>query len=194
MSQELREAIRADIGDDNEEQAPRFPDEKLDVFINTALKRLARRVELDITITDGELSRTPTSAEFDLIVLQTECLIATRERYSAIRKGVRVRQDENEVDTSVGLSPFLQAVSGEGGVCTLLEEAIKQTLSQNSGAALYGENIWHGNRKLYEDVDHDGQGSERIYGPRKDGHIRREGNSGIDGDGYGFTGRYTEDS
>ncbi len=189
------QAVRTAIGDDDPKDE-RFDYDQIVALISGALKRLARRILLNITITNGALSREPTSTESDLIVIQTQCNIAKRELYNASRKGARIRQDESSVDTAAGLSVLKEAVNGEGGVCTELEAAIAEYLEENpiettSVAGTYGENIWQGNKKLYEDVDHDGQGFERIYTPRKQAHQRKESSGG---DGHVFDeDRFTTD-
>jgi len=74
----LKEIIRSDIGDDDPSNE-RYDDDKLNTFIEGALKRLYTAIGLTITIDGGELSSTPTTSQFNLIVLQTECNIAKRE-------------------------------------------------------------------------------------------------------------------
>jgi hypothetical protein len=163
-SQDIREIIRADIGFDNPSDET-YDDPKLNIFIKSALSQLAFKVGLSISISDGVFSTDPDQSQSALILLQTECIIATRERYQAIKKSVRVKQDENSIDTSTGLGPFSAAVAGKGGVCEMLEKAIVLYNSGVSAAAVYGENIWSGNSNLYEDADHNGQGFERIFRP-----------------------------
>ena len=182
MATEIRKTIRNDIGDDNPLNE-RFTDDQLNTFIDTGLKRLNRRIALTITITDGVLSAVPSSSQYDLIVLQTECIIGKRENYAAIRRGVRVKQDENEVDMSAGLGSFKEYV--QGGVCQELEDALAEYIASgavelSSAVSDNAEIIWSGNQKVYEDIDHSGQQSERIWTPREDGHIKRDGDGSTD--------------
>ena len=141
-----------------------------------ALKRLNRILGWSFSIVDDEISPVPNDGESDLILLQTECLIATRERNTAIRKGVNVKQDDSSIDTTGNLSAFNQAVGGEGGICTLLKEALVEyeTSGANGVAALYGEIIWRGNSDKYNDADFNGQGNERLFRPGED-NLNNEG-------------------
>lgn len=197
----LREEIRSLIGDDGgatgEEE--RFDDNRINIYISSGLKRLKRILGISVTIDDGVLSPEPTDAEFDIIALQASCIISNRELYDASRKGVRVRQDENEVDTATGLGAFGDAVSSEVGVCGQLSAAIAQYIESglatvDSAAAQYGENVWSGNSDVYSNSDHNGQAHERIYKPRSNNrNSTSDGIEGIDGNTYlGDSGRFTE--
>lgn len=193
MSEEYTviDQIRAVIGDDDPVNE-RFTDDQINSLINVACNRLqAAAATFLISISDGELSKVPTPTEYALLVMQVQCILANRDLNSAIRKGVRVKQDENEVDTSAGLSAFIQAVTGKGGICDQLKDAIKDYITNGdtdgSAAAQYGENIWSGNRNVYDDVTHNGQFSERKNFPRGFDNIDREGETG-DFDPFRHTG------
>jgi hypothetical protein len=188
MAKEIREEIRSAIGDDDASDET-YTDHQLNIFIRAALKRLKVRAGIDIAIANGVLAPVPTTEESALIGLQTQCMIAHRQFRSATLKGVKVKQDDSSVDTSAGLSGLRESVSGDGSPCAQLEDLLREYLAKVAGAVeTYGDAVWSGNSRLYEDVDHDGQHSERIFRPGPGGHRKRdsEGN-------YWWDGRWTSE-
>jgi hypothetical protein len=171
-SKEVREEIRAGIGDDDPSDE-KFSDHQLNIFIRAALKRLRTRVSMTITITNGIFDTDPDDSQADLISLQAQCLINQRDFKKSADKGVRVRQDQSEIDTIGGLNAVGTSAAGEYSACAMLEQAIQDyiknnpTLKIDSVASLYGKNIWAGTRKLWQDVDFDGQGSDTLWGSQR---------------------------
>jgi len=183
MAKEIREEIRSAIGDDDA-SAETYTDYQLNIFIRSALKRLKVRAGIDIAIANGTLTPAPTAEESALIGLQTQCMIAHRQFRSAALKGVRVKQDDSSVDTAAGLGGLRESVSGAGSPCAQLEDLLREYLAKVAGAVeTYGEAVWSGNSKVYEDIDHDGQHNERIFRPGPGGHRDKdlEGNVWWDG-------------
>ena len=174
-STEVREDIRSAIGDDGVTLT--YTDAQLNIFIRQALNLLSTKVAIAITIntSTGEFSSDPGAEQAALISLQVQCLIARRDFKTAAGKGVRVKQDENEVDTSAGLTGLQSTVDGDYSPCAELDRLVVLYLSSvNGGVADNAEAIWSGNSRIYEDVDHDGQQDERIYRPGPGGHRHRD--------------------
>ena len=170
-SQDIRSEVRALIGDDDVDNET-FSDSQLNNIMSAALRRLRNRVGMTITLSSGSFSTDPNDSQSDLIILQTACLISQRQFRDAVGKGVRVQQDENMIDTAAGLSGYAQSVGGEYSFCAILEDAIsvyKETglVDISSATSEYASNIWAGTQKLYEDVDYDGQGSDRLWNDGK---------------------------
>jgi hypothetical protein len=170
MGKDIREEIRAAIGDDDPADET-FTDQQLNIFIKASLKRLGVRVGMAIAITNGVLAPAATAGESGLISLQAQCIIAQRQFRTASLKGVKVSQDESSVDTSAGLGGLRESVSGAGSPCQQLEDLIREYLAKIAGAVeTHGTAVWSGNSRIYEDVDHDGQHSERIFKPGPGGY------------------------
>lgn len=180
--QEVRTEIRVLIGDDDPANEA-YTDLQLNNFIGAAITRLNRKIvtpALPFQFASGVFySVQPNSTQADLIVLQSSCMIFTRKQFELAQRAVSVKQDENSVDTSVFANGLADAISGPQGVCTQVDVAIKNYLNTvGSAAANAGENVWSGNSKLYEDVDFDGQGMERIYRPRQSSFQQRSKTGG----------------
>jgi hypothetical protein len=181
-AQQIREEIRVAIGDDDHANET-YTDQQLNIFIRAALRRLANRVGMTITITLGAFSTAPSDQQADLISLQSQCLFAQRQFREAVDKGVRVRQDENEIDTSAGLGGYKESVSGKYSACAMLEEDISDYIENNpdleieSVTSKYAADIWAGTQNLYDDVDFNGQGEDRLWhqgrGDRRSSHRNR---------------------
>jgi hypothetical protein len=184
-SNDVRTSIRTQIGDDNPESET-YTDLQLNNFIGSAISRLNRRIispTLPFHFASGIFYPSqPNDVQGDLVILQASCMILTRQYYQLAQRSVRVKQDENEVDTSVFANSFKDLVTGTNGVCSQLDKAVALYLNTvGSAATASGQNIWSGNSELYADVDHNGQMSERIYRPRAHGHLRRSGRGGDSG-------------
>jgi hypothetical protein len=177
-AQEVREEVRVTIGDDDSDNET-YTDGQLNIFIRAALKRLKNRVALGITITLGSFSTEPTDCQADLISLQVQCMINQRDLKRGIDDGIRTRQDQSEVDTIGALNSHSQSALGKFSACETLEGAIADYIENNpdldipSVASTHGKNIWAGNRKLYEDVDYEGTGSDRLWSTQPGNRRRR---------------------
>jgi hypothetical protein len=166
---EVKQEIRALIGDDDHTNET-YTDQKLDVFLRYALRRLANRVALTTTLTNGEFDVAPSTGAADLIVLQAACVIVTRElREESISKGASFKIDIHTMDTSPGLNGLKESVSGPHGICEMLEASIDDYIRNNPGLTIasptseHASNIWAGTSKLYDDVTFDGQSSGRVW-------------------------------
>jgi hypothetical protein len=174
MAKDIREEIRLAIGDDDPANET-FTDQQLNIFIRASLKRLKVRVGLAMVIDNGVLDPVPSTEESALVGLQAQCMIAHRQFRTASLKGVKVRQDESSVDTAAGLVGLRESVAGDHSPCQQLEDLIKEYLTKVVGAVeTFGQAVWSGNSRIYEDVDHEGQHHERIFKPGPGGHRKRD--------------------
>lgn len=141
------------------------------LFVTKAVRRLNRRLHLIGTVSamavSGAYVLGADNDDFqDFIVMQAECLIAKRQQGEAVSKGIRIRSGQDEIDTTAGFRGYGDVTSS---ICDELEEAIADYLEEAEKAAGYstvaedGAMIWYGEQRKYEDVDHDGQYSEREH-------------------------------
>lgn len=156
----IKNDIKTDLGITTE-----FTDTELTTFIQKALNRLNRRLnyvgtsqELSFDSGLGVILPTPSTALLDLITLQSECLIASRSRVSAVAKGIRVRDGDSEIDTTASFGGH-NAIVRE--LCEELTLGINQFLYNQAGVAQHAKVSWYGNRRIEADMDHDGQGTGR---------------------------------
>lgn len=54
---------------------------------------------------------------FNLVMLKSECMIAKRAHFDAAGKGIRVRDGDTEIDTSVSFAGLASLVNDQGGPC-----------------------------------------------------------------------------
>ena len=97
-----------------------------------------------------------------LLLMQAECLVAKKQHFDAVSKGIRIRSGTDEVDTTAAFGGY-KDVSKD--ICDELKDMLED-FGEELGKAVaetYGDMIWYGNQRKYEDVDHDGQYNE----PRK---------------------------
>ena len=160
----LVDQIKLNLGlaDDDYTQA------EYEMFVEKALNRINRRLrligtdnEMSFNTNTGLIDPDPDAAVYDLILMQIECMIVKRGRRIAIGKGIRVKDGETEIDTTAGFRGYNDLVND---ICGELDDAIEDYLANGAGdggAYQYAENVWYGNRKIYADMDHDGEGSGR---------------------------------
>lgn len=134
-------------------------------FIDKAVKRINRRLcftgtaaELTFNTLTGQISPVPDSTICDFILMQAECMISKRNFNVGIRKGIRVKDGETEIDTTAGFGGFSDMIKS---FCGELDEAVKEFFRKEH-EDLYrnvtGEVVWYGNRNICEDLFHNGQG------------------------------------
>jgi len=155
--EDITNQIKTDIA----ATATELSDEAIQIFIVKSLDRLNMKLMLEGTSAElsfddskGVVVPTPSSSMRALIVMQAECLIVKKRQADAVRKGIRVRDGESEIDTTAGFRGHGDVVSG---VCKELEDAIAAFLRGQGGAEQHGDLIWHGNQRLFEEANHDGQ-------------------------------------
>lgn len=145
-------------------------EEALRSFLQKAIIRLDGRLALitDTTmvstddncnvIVNGDYANTLHS----LLLMQAECLIAKKQHFDAVSKGIRIRSGTDEVDTTAAFGGY-NDVSKD--ICNELKDALEDfsEFLDKAVTETYGSLIWYGNQRKYEDADHDGQYNE----PRK---------------------------
>jgi hypothetical protein len=149
------EIIKTNMGLDTE-----YTQTEYETFISKALRRLNRRLfftgttsVLSISSSTGSITPTPNDTIFDLIILQSECLISKNIRRQAVSKGIRVRDGDSEIDTTAGFSGHSDVVKD---FCGELEDAIKDYLVNHDGAGQHGDMIGYADQEIYEVLDHNG--------------------------------------
>jgi hypothetical protein len=86
---------------------------------------------------------------FNLILLRSECMIAKRAHFDAAGKGIRVRDGDTEIDTSVSFAGLASLVNDQGGPCAeyqkMLEGYCAYIFRTTEGdITKYGTIIWAG--------------------------------------------------
>jgi len=165
--------IRADIGDDGANQS--YTDTQIITLVAKAASRLDAKLSEGSASSGGFIAfeqatsgstflasgtfTLPSGAStgglpnelFNLIVLQTECILAKRANFDAAGKAIRVRDGDTEIDTSVGFKGLISLVSEDGGPCKELEKALSDYISGQEGdVTQYGSLIWKGNVRKWE--------------------------------------------
>lgn len=161
---ELADYVIDDIGDTE------LTTDQVRALVKKAILRINRKLTvagISSTITlDADECKATISADADvvkdLVVLQTECIIATRNYMESVSKGIRIRSGTDEVDTTAGFggqNAVVKAVCGE--LQTAIADFVETQI--NSNVEDYASLIWYGEQRKYEDVDHDGQYDERRH-------------------------------
>jgi len=152
ITKQIKEDIAATAGE--------FTEEQLEIFIVKSLDRLNLKLQLQGTTDElsfndslGVIQPTPSSPMRALIVMQAECLIVKRRQSSAISKGIKVRDGDSAIDTTAGFAGHKDIVTD---ICETLDKCIAAFLRGLSGVEDLGAIIWHGNSRLFEDADFDG--------------------------------------
>jgi hypothetical protein len=140
-----------------------FTQAELEGFIEKALNRLNRKLkwtgtsnELSINSSTGLIEPTPNSSTTDLIIMQTECIMVKQLSRIAVGRGIRIRDGDTEIDTSVKFAGFGRIVDD---YCNELNDAITNFLvgESSSGGAL----VDYSTMRIKETMSHSGQGSGR---------------------------------
>lgn len=136
----LLDDIRLDIGDDG--ATPRYTDTQLANFVAKAARRVNRTLSLlntDAISVDssGNITQpeSPTDEITDILLLQTECLIYSREVSSATTQngaGALVRDGEQLVDTRGQANLITSLKDADSNPCEQLQRAITQYLLEES--------------------------------------------------------------
>jgi hypothetical protein len=143
-------------------------------FVRKAVVRLngklaARGIDTQLSIDDECSIDFPADIFQALLVMQTECLIAKKDHFEAVSKGIRIRSGQDEVDTTAGFGGYGDVSTS---ICEELEDLLdayqeqlekEESETEYGAIANYGQMVWYGNQRKYEEADHDGQYSE----PRK---------------------------
>lgn len=162
---ELADYVADDLGDTS------LTTDQIRSMVVKAILRMNRRLEvadLEISIAlDADESTaifpsTNANTLKDFVIMQAECMIAKRQQMEAVSKGIRIRSGADEVDTTAGFGGQRDIVKT---ICGELEAAFADFIESQSrsSVATYGTLIWHGEQDIYEDVDHNGQFSERKH-------------------------------
>lgn len=163
-SSDITDLVKLDLGLTDE-----FTDAEYNDFVNKAVKRVNRKLCLTSTSDQmvfdtgtGIITPTPNDTLLDIIVLQIECFVVTRDRKTAVGKGIRVKDGETEIDTTASFGGFDAQVKA---ICQELKDAVSDYLNKQDKEAfsdVVSENaevIWYGNTRICEDLLHSGQGS-----------------------------------
>ena len=160
LEEDLSQQIKTDLAI----SATEFTTSEINIFITKAVNRINRRLlltgtsaQMSYNSTIGTISPALNSSLQDLIVLQTECLIAQSRNSNAVSKGIRVKDGDSEIDTTAGFAGHKDVISR---LCDELDEAIKQYLYNTTGAAQNGKMVWYGNSNVFEEMGHNGQGNQ----------------------------------
>jgi len=141
--------LRLDIGDDEviaSGVSLRYTDAQLVGFLQKSARRINRI--LDLTDTTDEIAvsssgvLTPTNTDFeDLVLLQAECLISTREVQADLSSGgggVVVKDGEQNIDTKQRTASREAFYASPHNPCAQLELALKiEKVNRNSGKLVW---------------------------------------------------------
>ncbi len=86
---------------------------------------------------------------FNLVLLKTECMLAKRAHFDAAGKGIRVRDGDTEIDTSVSFAGLASLVNDKGGPCAEFDRFLEAYCSwvhrtTEGDVTKYGTIIWAG--------------------------------------------------
>ncbi len=154
--------IRNDIGDDLPVGSGQiYSDIQIVTFMERALLKINGSLETTFIVNaSGVIAPSGSAKENDAIVLCTECLIGRRELKKGARDAIKAKQDENTIDTSVGLTTLRENTANICRDARLLMIELRREVT----AGIHGDIIWAGNERLFEEVDFDGTGSNTIEG------------------------------
>lgn len=162
-SDEITEQVKIDLGLLDAD----FTDSDYEKFIIKALNlinlKLCLKGDDAFTIQDdGSISPEINEAGQALIILAIECLIQKRKRAIAIGKGIRVKDGDSEIDTTAGFTGHKDL---SDSICGDFDKSITHILftgcsiKESSSESASGEIVWYNNSRIFEPLDHDGQGS-----------------------------------
>ena len=86
---------------------------------------------------------------FNLIMLKAECMLAKRAHFDAAGKGIRVRDGDTEIDTSVSFGGLASLVNDKGGPCAEFDNMLAGYCdyvhrATEGDVTKYGTIIWAG--------------------------------------------------
>jgi len=150
-------AIRVDVADDDSSDY-KYTDAQLKDIVVKSLREINLIIGTAFLYypTPSGIAPLPTDSQAALIVALSECYVARRARSAAVRKGIRVRSGEEEIDTTAAFSGHDSIVKED---CDRFNRLLVEYLDKTDGAADNGKLIWHGEQRQYEDETHDGQAS-----------------------------------
>lgn len=153
-------AVRADIADDS--ASPTYTDtQMINIFKKSMLElNLLIGTSFQYYPANSGIFPQPTSDQAALLIALTECKISKRARSSAVSKGIRVKSGEESIDTTAAFGGYKDLIAD---TCGYFKDLLIEYLRKNRNAATYGDLIWHGNQRIYEDHDHDGQADHTRY-------------------------------
>lgn len=185
-AENLFELVKIDIDENTltNPQLEKFLTKTLD-WLNFKLRLTGTGGELSFDGSKGEILPAPNSTIFSFIIMRMECLIVKRRQASAVGTGIKVRDGDSQIDTTASFAGHKTVVRD---VCGELDKCIERYLDDLSqgvfgdgGAANNGDLIWHGNQRIIEDTDHDGQSfGTRDFRSPFDDHLGHFVNSGAD--------------
>lgn len=158
--------IRTDINDDGTTLT--YTDDQLKIFIGKAASLLNTRL-YNTPVSSGTapsiynwssgtaiFSDTFNDTMLTLLEMQTECLIAKRNFAKAISKGIQVRDGDTEINLTGSLSAHREFIGNiKFGVCAQLDKLIDEINRSTGGPENYGNLIWKGNMRNYQEHYHD---------------------------------------
>lgn len=157
-------SLRTDLGDDGTTQS--FTDDQYKIFIGKASSYLNMRlynvdgsgVSIPVynwssgTATFGNVF---SDTMFSLLLMSVECMIQKRRYITSISKGIKVQDGDTSIDTSVSFGGHNQLLGHpKFGVCTQVEKLIDELNRSTGGPENYGNMIWKGNMRNYQEHDH----------------------------------------
>ncbi len=185
-AENLFELVKIDLDESTltNPQLEKFLTKTLD-WLNFKLRLTGTSGELSYDGSAGEILPSPNSTIFSFIIMRMECLILKRRQASAVGTGIKVRDGDSQIDTTASFSGHRDVVRD---VCGELDKCIERYLEDlaagvfgDAGAANNGGLIWHGNQRIIEDTDHDGQAfGTRDFRSPFDDHLGHFVNSGAD--------------
>ena len=137
-----------------------FTSSQYKTFIDKSLTRINSKIST-VLIASGisvqtSITPTPNDVILNLIILQTECIVAKNKRRQAIAKGIKVKDGDSFIDTT-------SAFGGHGAVvedyCNDIDEAIQDYIRNTVGAGVNGKLITYGTSNVIEELDHNGDSS-----------------------------------
>lgn len=156
-------SVRSDIGDDSTTQI--FTDNQYKIFIGKASSYLNMRLVPNPASGSSQyfnwdsntniFSDTFNDTMFSLLLMKVECLIQKRRYITSISKGIKVQDGDTSIDTSVSFGGYDKLLGDpKFGICAQVEKIIDDLNRSIGGPENYGDMIWHGNSRIYQQHSH----------------------------------------
>jgi hypothetical protein len=147
--------------------AAAYTDSEWDSLLERSVIRINRKLALtgndgELTLAAGTYTRDDAVAVSDsigdIVLLQTECIIAKSLRRAAVSKGIRVKDGDSSIDTTASFPGHDNIVTD---ICQELESAIVGYRASDpdgeAGAGTFGDIITYDNSPIDMAQDHNGQ-------------------------------------
>ncbi len=137
-----------------------------DTLFEKSVRRINRKLSLEIEIVSGDLDPRPSEAVIDLIILQNECILQhnRNEKVKNSNAAVKMVKLEGIAVEFIDISKSRSAdINAKYGFCSELNLALRQYHSSGPGSIDGADKIWSGSRRRWETATHDDTTSDHPH-------------------------------